>query len=153
MPQNYHTTLVSVPRDLWIQYPPNSGNYNKINAVYPIASNNNADAVAGGNAVAKKRFLVRGPDVKYWITINFAGFRDFVNAIGGVDLNVPHFFKGNYPANDDPTINASWKTIHFVKGLQHMDGETAIKYARARYVIDNAAEGTDFARSARQNLL
>ena len=34
-----------------------------------------------------------------------------------------------------------------------MDGETAIEYARARYVIDNAAEGTDFARSARQQLI
>ncbi len=34
-----------------------------------------------------------------------------------------------------------------------MDGETAIEYARARYVIDNPAEGTDFARSARQQLI
>ena len=153
MPQSHHTTLVSVPRDLWIQYPPNSGNYNKINAVYPIASNNNADQVAGGDAAAKKVSLVTGLDVKYWITINFAGFRDFINAIGGVDVNVPDSFKANYPANDDPTINASWKTINFVKGLQYMDGETAIEYARARYVIDNPAEGTDFARSARQQLI
>jgi LCP family protein required for cell wall assembly len=153
MPQSHHTTLVSVPRDLWIQYPPSSGNYNKINAVYPIASNNNADPVAGGDAVAQKVSLVTGMDVKYWITINFAGFRDFINAIGGVDVNVPDAFKANYPANDDPTINASWKKIHFVKGLQHMDGETAIEYARARYVLDNPAEGTDFARSARQQLI
>src|SRR5207247_9638432 len=34
-----------------------------------------------------------------------------------------------------------------------MDGETAIEYARARYVVDNPAEGTDFARSARQQLI
>jgi polyisoprenyl-teichoic acid--peptidoglycan teichoic acid transferase len=153
MPQSHHTTLVSVPRDLWIQYPPNSGIPHKINAIYPIASNNNADPVAGGDAVAQKVSLVTGLDVKYWITINFAGFRDFINAIGGVDVNVPDSFKANYPANDDPSINASWKTIHFTKGLQHMDGETAIEYARARYVIDNPAEGTDFARSARQQLI
>ena len=38
MPQSHHTTLVSVPRDLSIRIAANSGNYNKINAVYPIAS-------------------------------------------------------------------------------------------------------------------
>jgi polyisoprenyl-teichoic acid--peptidoglycan teichoic acid transferase len=153
LPQSHHTTLISVPRDLWIQYPPNSGNYSKINTIYPNASNSNADPVAGGNAVAQKVSLVTGLDVKYWMTINFTGFRDFINAIGGVDVNIPDAFTANYPKNDDPTIDASWKKVHFSKGLQHMDGETAIEYARARYVLDNPAEGTDFARSARQQLI
>src|SRR5438876_48533 len=153
MPQSHHTTLISVPRDLWIQYPPNSGNYSKINAIYPIASKNNADPVGGADAAAQKVSLITGLDVKYWMTINFAGFRDFINAIGGVDVNVPDSFKANYPANDDPTINASWKKVQFTKGLHHMDGETAIEYARARYVINNPAEGSDFARSARQQLI
>ena len=153
MPQSHHTTLISVPRDLWIQYPPNSGNYTKINTVYSLASKSNADPVAGGDAAAQKVSLVTGQDVKYWMTIIFAGFRDFINAIGGVDVYVPDSFKANYPANDDPSINASWKTVQFTKGLHHMDGETAIEYARARYVIDNPAEGTDFARSARQQLI
>jgi polyisoprenyl-teichoic acid--peptidoglycan teichoic acid transferase len=153
MPQSHHTTLISVPRDLWVQNPPNSGNYTKINAVYPVASQNNADPVAGGNAAAQKVSLVTGLNIKYWMTINFAGFRDFINAIGGVDVNVPDSFKANYPANDDPSINASWKIVQFTKGLHHMDGETAIEYARARYVINNPAEGTDFARSARQQLI
>lgn len=153
LPQSHHTTLISVPRDLWIQYPPNSGNYNKINAVYPIASNNNADPVAGGSAIAQKVSLVTGLDIKYWMTINFTGFRDFINAIGGVDVDVPDSFTANYPKNDDPSINAGWKVIHFSKGLQHMNGETAIEYARARYVTVNLAEGTDFARSARQQII
>jgi len=153
MPQSHHTTLISVPRDLWVQNPANSGNYTKINAVYPVASQNNADPVAGGDAAAQKVSLVTGLDVKYWMTINFAGFRDFINAIGGIDVYVPDSFASLYPANDDPSINASWKTIHFTKGLNHMDGETAIEYARAREVINNPAEGTDFARSARQQLI
>ena len=153
MPQSHHTTLIAVPRDLWVQNPANSGNYTKINAVYPVASQNNADPVAGGAAAAQKVSLVTGLDIKYWMTINFAGFRDFINAIGGVDVNVPDSFKANYPANDDPSINASWKIVQFTKGLHHMDGETAIEYSRARYVIDNPAEGTDFARSARQQLI
>lgn len=153
LPQSHHTTLISVPRDLWVQYPPNSGNYTKINAIYTNASNNNANAVAGGDAVAQKVSLVTGLDVRYWMTINFAGFRDFINAIGGVDVDVPDAFTARYPKNDDPNIDAGWKIIHFSRGLKHMNGETAIEYARARYVLDNPAEGTDFARSARQQLI
>ncbi len=153
LPQNHHTTLIAVPRDLWIQYPPASGQYQKINAVYEMASNNSTNPKAGGDAAAKKVSLVTGLDVKYWMTINFDGFREFINSIGGVDVDVPDSFKAQYPKNDDPSIDASWKTVTFTKGLHHMDGETAIEYARARYVLDNLAEGTDFARSARQQLI
>ncbi|HZS78404.1 MAG TPA: LCP family protein [Ktedonobacteraceae bacterium] len=153
LPQSHHTTLISIPRDLWVQYPPNSGNYTKINSIYTLASNSNANPVAGGDALVQKVSLVTGLDVKYWMTINFAGFRKFIDAIGGVDVNVPDAFTARYPKNDDPSINASWITVHFNKGMQHMDGATAIVYARARYVTDNPAEGTDFARSARQQLI
>ena len=153
LPQSQHTTLISVPRDLWVQYPPSSGNYTKINAIYTMASNANANPVAGGDAIVQKVSLVTGLDVKYWMTINFAGFRKFIDAIGGVDINVPDSFTAKYPANDDPNINASWITVHFSKGIQHMNGATAIVYARARYVLDNPAEGSDFARSARQQLI
>jgi polyisoprenyl-teichoic acid--peptidoglycan teichoic acid transferase len=154
IPSSHHTTLISVPRDLWVQNPANSGYYTKINAVYPVAAGNtNSDPVAGGNATAQKVSLVTGLQVNYWMTINFTGFRDFINAIGGVDVDVPDSFTANYPINDDPSINAGWKVIHFSKGLQHMNGETAIEYARARYVTVNLAEGTDFARSVRQQII
>jgi LCP family protein required for cell wall assembly len=153
MSQSHHTTLISVPRDLWIQYPLNSGKYHKINTVYSIASNNNADPVAGGDAAAQMVSLVTGLDVKYWIAINFTGFRVVINAIGGVDVNVPDSFTSSYPKNDDPNIDASWIMVHFAKGLQHMDGEKAIEYARARHVVDNLSESTDFARSVRQQLI
>jgi LCP family protein required for cell wall assembly len=153
IPGTRHTTLISVPRDLWVQYPPNSGNYTKINAIYTMASHGNANPVAGGAALTQKVSLVTGLTINYWMTINFAGFRKFIDGIGGVDVNVPDAFTAKYPKNDDPSINASWITVHFSKGEQHMDGATAIVYARARYVLDNNAEGTDFARSRRQQLI
>jgi LCP family protein required for cell wall assembly len=153
MPQSHHTTLISVPRDLWVQNPPNSGNYSKINAVYTVASKNNADPIAGGNAVAQKISLVTGLQVNYWMTINFTGFRDFIDAIGGIDVDVPDAFTAKYPANDDPAVNPNWITVKFTRGLQHMNGQRAIIYARARYVLDNPAEGSDFARSQRQQLI
>lgn len=153
MPQSHHTTLISVPRDLWVQNPANSGNYSKINTVYTQASRNNADPVAGGNAVAQKISLITGLRVDYWLTINFAGFQDFINAVGGVDVNVPDSFTARYPANDNPAVNPNWITVKFKRGVQHMDGRRAIVYARARYVLDNPAEGSDFARSQRQQLI
>src|SRR5437868_2361795 len=153
LPQSHHTTLISVPRDLWVQIPPGSGQYHKINAAYEYGSNNNAKPADGGDAAAAKISLVTGLDVKYWLTINFQGFREFIDSIGGIDVYVPDSFTANYPANDDPSINPNWIKVHFSKGMQHMNGETAIQYARARYVLDNPAEGSDFARSARQQII
>ncbi len=162
IPSSHHTTLISVPRDLWVQYPPNSGNYGKINAVYPSAAGaDNTNPVAGGNAAAQKVSLVTGLQVNYWMTVNFAGFRKFIDAIGGVDVNVPDSFNACYPKNDDASINASWIKIQFNKGLQHMNGATAIEYARAREPVEvcgmgtslNQAELTDFGRSRRQQLI
>lgn len=153
LPQSHHTTLVSVPRDLYVQIPPGSGQYHKINTSYEFGSNNGANPAAGGNAAAAKVSLVTGLDVKYWLTINFQGFREFIDAIGGIDVYVPDSFTAKYPANDDPSINPNWIKVHFSKGMQHMNGQTAIEYARARYVLDNPAEGSDFARSARQQIM
>lgn len=161
LPQNHHTSLVSVPRDLFIQYPPNSGQYTKINAVYEFGSNNNKNPVAGGDAAAQKVSLVTGLNVKYWLTIDFTGFRKVIDSIGGVDVYVPDSFNACYPKNDDAAIDPSWIKVQFNKGMQHMDGKTAITYARARYPLQycglgtsqNLAELTDFGRSARQQII
>jgi LCP family protein required for cell wall assembly len=109
--------------------------------------------VAGGDEAAQKVSDVLGMSVPFWITIDFSGFRSLVDALGGVDITVPTAFTANYPANDDPKIDPSWKVISFATGPQHMNGERAIEYARARYVISPASEGSDFARSARQQIL
>jgi LCP family protein required for cell wall assembly len=153
IPSSHHTTLISVPRDLWVQIPPNSGQYAKLNYAYVYGSNNGVNPVGGGTMAAQKISTITGLDVKYWVTINFAGFETFINAIGGVEVCVPDSFSSLYPANDDPNINASWITIHFTKGCQHMDGKTAIEYSRAREAINDPAEGSDFARSKRQQLV
>jgi LCP family protein required for cell wall assembly len=162
IPSSHHTTLISVPRDLWVQNPANSGNYSKINAVYPTAAGaNNTDPVAGGTAAVQKVSLVTGLQINYWITINFTGFKKFIDAIGGVDVNVPDTFNACYPKNDNASVNASWIKIQFNKGLQHMNGATAIEYARAREPVEvcgmgtsiNQAELSDFGRSQRQQLI
>jgi polyisoprenyl-teichoic acid--peptidoglycan teichoic acid transferase len=161
IPSTQHTSLISVPRDLWVQNPEGSGDYSKINAVYETASNNGQNPVAGGNAIAAKVSLVTGLNVKYWMTINFSGFEDFINSIGGVNVDVPDAFNACYPANNDSSVNASWIKVQFNKGEQHMNGATAIEYARAREPLEvcgmgtsmNEAELTDFGRSLRQQII
>jgi len=162
IPSTHHTTLISVPRDLWVQNPANSGHYTKLNALYPVAAGDtNTDPAAGGMAAVQKVSLVTGLNVNYWLTINFAGFRDLINSIGGIDVYVPDSFNACYPKNDNADIDPSWIKIQFNKGMQHMDGETAIRYARAREPLgvcgkgtsENQAELTDFARSARQQII
>ncbi len=158
IPDSGATTMISVPRDLWVQVPPGSGQYAKINTAYTDGLAHGygsypAGKLAGGAEAAQKVSDVLGISVPYWLTINFSGFRDLVDALGGVDITVPIAFTAQYPANDDASIDASWKTIQFATGTQHMNGERAIEYARARYVTSPPSEGSDFARSARQQLL
>jgi LCP family protein required for cell wall assembly len=158
-PQTGQTALISVPRDLWVQIPPDSGQYGKLNSAYEYGLNNGygtekAGKVAAGDLAARKISDVTGLPVKYWLTLDFSGFRELVDAIGGVDVNVLHSFTAIYPKNDDPNIDPSAITVQFKAGPQHMNGERAIEYARAREVIGgDLAEGTDFARSARQQIL
>ncbi|HEX6121779.1 MAG TPA: LCP family protein, partial [Ktedonobacterales bacterium] len=158
VPDTGATSMISVPRDLWVQVPPGSGSYGKLNTAFNDGMQHGFGGygpgrAAGGAEAANKVSEILGISVPYWVTIDFSGFRDLVNALGGVDITVPVAFTANYPANDDPAVNASWKTIHFKAGPQHMDGERAIEYARARYVTTPISEASDFARSARQQLL
>lgn len=158
IPSTKHTALISVPRDLWVQVPPDSNQYAKINTAYQVGLANGYGSygpgkLAAGALAARKVSDVTGLSVTYWMTIDFQGFRKLVDTLGGVDVNVATAFTARYPRNDDPSIDAGWTVVHFNTGPQHMDGERAIEFARARYVQDPPSEGTDFARSARQQIL
>jgi hypothetical protein len=68
-----------------------------------------------------------------------------------VDVTVAQAFTDDhYPNNDDADIDPSYKTIHFDAGPQHLDGETALEFARSRYAPE---DGSDFGRARRQQLL
>ncbi len=143
------TAQIAVPRDLWVQIPPDSGRYAKINGAYAYGRGEAGDPVAGGRLATTKVGQVTGLPTDRWVTIDFRGFRALVDAVGGVEVDVERAFTAQYPANDDPSIDPSWIEIAFAAGPQQMDGETAIRYARARYSED-PAEGSDFARGQRQ---
>ena len=158
VPGDSATTLISVPRDLWVQVPANSGNYSKLNYAFEQAYYNGYDAgtpgaakippgqLAGGMQATAKVSEITGLDIPYFMTIDFQGFRELIDALGGIDVNVPRTIVLNYPPGN------GWPK-QFTKGTQHMNGVQALQYARARYVLSPASEGTDFARAARQQLI
>lgn len=157
-------TLLSLPRDSWVPMSMNgkTTEYNKINTAYAFAKDPSlfpdrlprygGDSGAGNFASDTVSRLL-GIPIRYYLALDFQGFRDMIDAVGGVDVEVPASFSARYPANDDPSIDASWKTVRFTRGPEHMGGERAIEFARARETLDNPAEGSDFARSRRQRLI
>jgi len=170
-------TLVSIPRDLWIPTLQNDS-VKKINEVYAQGENNTPPT---GLADAEKVVSeVTGQPVHYGLRLDFQGFTEGIDEIGGVDVNVARTLDDyNYPISgkEDDTcdhtsdelqqFNATasaqtdtdifeffpcrYKHLHFDPGQQHMDGETALEYARSRHGV--GSEGSDFARSARQQLV
>ncbi len=157
-PRTGQTTLISIPRDLGVHLPADATQYFKIDTAYEygLVFGNGAEGigkVAGGDLATHKIAEVTGLNVTYWMTLDFQGFRHLIDALGGVDITVKDSFTALYPKNDDPAIDASYITVHFSAGLQHMNSQRAIEYARTRQVLDNAAENSDFARSARQQQL
>lgn len=78
--------------------------------------------------------------IDYVATINFNGFAKIVDAVGGIDVDVPFEIIDNEYPTDDFGIT----TVHFPAGLQHLDGTRALQYVRTRHA-DN-----DFGRAQRQ---
>lgn len=141
--QQKKVALLSIPRDL--AYPLGGGRFEKINSVQAYLERDYPGEGAVRTAQAFATLLEMPID--HVVKIDFNGFADFIDALGGVDLEVERsFVDPQYPTQDD-----GWMMISFKKGPQHMDGKTALRYARSRH--GNNGEGSDFARSRRQQLL
>lgn len=119
---------VSIPRDLYVDIPGHGKD--KINAAYHYGVEEDPDSRVGG--VSKMRDTIeQNFDVKIddYVLIDFEGFKNVVDAVGGVDINVPTTIEDvDYPTEDYGT-----KTVTFRQGMMHMDGETALAYARTRH--------------------
>lgn len=186
-PKMKKVTLISVPRDLWVGIPTNGEQvaYSKINAAYAIGLDdrkypNKLDIYkgkAGGGELSKYAVeKVLGQDVRYFASVDFGEFKNIIDALGGVDVNVPRTFDDNfYPikGEEENTCGYSaeelaeihkkytgfkleqqftcrYEKLHFDKGIARMDGETALKFVRSRH---SETDGSDFARSSRQQAL
>jgi polyisoprenyl-teichoic acid--peptidoglycan teichoic acid transferase len=141
-PSTGKVALVSIPRDLLIQ----SKDYGavKINAVNAYAEAKQKGS--GPAAEAHELAIALGQPIDYWAKIDFSGFQKIIDAIGGVDVTVDRSFTdASFPMSDS---SDAVRTISFSAGAQHMNGKTALDFARSRH--GSNGEGSDFARSKRQ---
>jgi LCP family protein required for cell wall assembly len=139
-------TLISIPRDFAITLP--KYGYNKINAAYAYAYRDDPDTA--GEIAMETAEKITGFKIPYYAVVDFAGFVKAVDHLGGVDVQVERTFTDATFPNDYPKDTRGFLSpVTFTKGLQHMNGRSALIFARSRHSPDNN-EGSDFARSERQ---
>jgi LCP family protein required for cell wall assembly len=135
-PKTKDSAMLSIPRDLYVKLPAVAkyGNqYGKINA---------ANAYGGPEYAAKVVSAVIGVPIHYYILVDFSGFRQAVDAVGGVDINVPKaIYDPEYPCDNE---KGGYCPFRVAAGTQHMSGTIALRYARSR------KSTSDFDRAARQ---
>lgn len=156
-PINNKVGLLSIPRDLWVKIPNNG--YQKLNAAYADGkSESHAKTTAGKerdglNLLDQTLEPVIGVPIHYHVVLDFSAFRDAVNSLGGVTLNVTpsELNWPSYKPNElyDPTIawENNWNPVIAKEGVQTMYGKQALLFARSRET------SSDFARGLRQRAL
>lgn len=123
--------LISIPRDLGVKLDSNSG-YRKLNSVNALGENR--DILSGLELTTSVLEPITGLDIHYGITVDFAGFKGIIDALGGITVNAAQdFYDPNYEGG-----------ISVKQGPTFMDAETAHKYVWARLTSN------DFDRSRRQ---
>jgi len=124
--------VFSIPRDLWVEIPDRQGGYvkDRINVAYEYGPIRKYPGGGPGLAVAtvEHNFDI---EIDHYMVLDFVGFMELVDAVDGIDVEVEDYILDpSYCLTahcDDRQI------IMFEPGLEHMDGERALAYARVRY--------------------
>jgi LCP family protein required for cell wall assembly len=140
-------TLLTIPRDLFVYIP--GWTMNRINT-----ASAHGDAIGypgGGVALLEQTILYNlGLPIHGWARIDFDGFKQVIDILGGVDLPVSCAMqdwrlKDPYDVSVDVQDADNWHLYTVEPGVQHMDGDLALWYARSR------KRSSDFDRSRRQH--
>lgn len=140
--------LISLPRDLYFLSTEKMGK-GKLNSMYRDYSSylrfqkGMEEKEASMEAIQELGQEIGrnlGMEIHYSAKIDFIGFVKGVDTLGGIDIDVPY----DIVDTEFPDNAYGYETFEIRKGQQHLDGETALKYARSRHTT------SDFDRSARQ---
>ena len=140
------TTTIPIPRDLWIEGVAGYDRSSKVNEVFSVG-NANGGLDAAGTLLGDILSDVTGLEIHHVISIDFDGFRDMVDAVGGVTVDNPTAF--SYTMSPEQHAAGDWSDGSFEAGQIHLNGDEALAYSRARYT-SVPSEANDFARSVRQ---
>jgi LCP family protein required for cell wall assembly len=138
-PANRRVALLSIPRDLVVEIP--GYGYGRINSATVYGEQNPA---LGGAELARRTVSnLLGVPINYIVWADFAGFAAAVDAIGGIEVELPQ------PIYDPayPTMDYGITTVYFPAGKQWLNGDQALILSRTRHA-DSA-----YAREARQQMI
>ncbi len=150
-PIQKEAALLSIPRDLWVK---SSVGTTKINAVYAFAKGkalygkkktaetSRQAEDAGLKAVEETVAATMGIPIHYHVMVDFKAFREAIDTVGGIDVNVTEPLRDTLWLEDTGKIY----TIDVKPGVQHFDGRKALVYSRSRYTSSRG----DFDRTERQ---
>jgi|GEM_PF-252924 len=140
-PKDKAATLVSIPRDA--QLKPKKLGSHKANYYYAYFYNKDRDTAIENTKMFYSELL--GLPIDHMAVINFDGFRQVVDRLGGLEIEVDMDMR--YVDNFDGT------NINLKKGLQKLDGKQTLDFLRYRKSNRGTAESSDFERNARQQLV
>lgn len=147
-PSTKKVSLVSIPRDMAI--PIENMGWKKINSVNAFAEMEQEGS--GGVAISQTLSDILNIPIDYYLRIDFEGFVNIVDELGGVTVNVENTINDReYPVRgmeDAENYSSRYEHLYIEKGVHTMDGELALKYVRSRHTP--GVEGSDFARAKRQ---
>jgi polyisoprenyl-teichoic acid--peptidoglycan teichoic acid transferase len=131
--------ILSIPRDLYVDVP--GYDLQRVNS--PMVLGELRQPGYGPSLAMQTVQNNLGIRVHDYLVVDFQAFADFIDMIGGIDIDIP------YNISDPlyPDMNYGYDPFYIKAGLQHLDGTTALKYARTRHG-DN-----DFQRAYRQQLV
>jgi LCP family protein required for cell wall assembly len=138
-PETHRVAYLSIPRDLQVEVP--GYGTSKINA---------ANQVGGPALTLATVKQLTGLPVDHVVVVDFDGFKELIDAIGGIEVDVPRPILSNtFDCPYKPARCDEWEGWRFEKGPQHMDGRRALVYSRIRTNQLNPSE-TDITRGSRQ---
>ena len=130
--------VLSIPRDLWVPIP--GFGSNRINTAYRFGEM--YEYPGGGAALSMETVAYNlGVHVHHYVSVNYDGFIEAVDLIGGIEVDVGEEIRDP----DYPDRCYGYDPFYLSVGQHHLDGTTALKYARTR-----ATFGADFDRARRQ---
>jgi len=137
-------SMLSIPRDLQVAIPGYGEDRINTANVFGYQQEGSDAGPALLKATIEGNF---GIPIDGYLMIDFDAFVQIVDALGGIDIDVPETLHDTRYPDPRPEDPYGFKTVHFDAGWQHMDGARAIEYARSRMST------TDFDRAKRQQMI
>ena len=136
-PHTKSASIVGVPRDLLVDIPRRSGTgtyQDRVNTPLVVAE---TEHYTQGPIELMKQVIERNfqMTIDHYVLIDFSGFRRVIDALGGIEVNVPTEVSDPYYSESE--LPGQYNPQHFYPGVEHMDGETALAYSRIRYSSDD----------------